>query len=143
MVVELGQVQLILTTVLLLLPSRCPDIGCQESKEVEVIPDSLKKSLDFAQDAAKNCQQSTSLHLSGFWLGFFLGASLVVLITIISYSCYRFLLRALSPQPAHEPAHAITSGNLRLAQQAPLSLPAPAVEVRPATPSDLRALGLA
>ena len=143
MVVDLAQVQLILTTVLLLLPNRCPDLSCPEARETEVIPDSLKKSLEFAQDSAKSCQKSTSLHLSGFWLGFFLGAILVALITIISYTCYRCLLRAVSSQSSHEPALAITSGNLRVAQQAQLSLPAAAAEARPATPSDLRALGLA
>ena len=143
MVVDLGHLQLLVSAVLLLVPSRCPDTRCPEAKEVEVIPESLKQSLEFAQDSAKKCQQSSSFQISGFWLGFFVGASLVVLIISLSYCCYRTLLRAVSSPSAHEPARSITSGNLRLAQQAPLSLPAPAAEVRPATPSDLRALGLA
>lgn len=146
MVPELSYLNLLLSSLLLFWPTSCPDLVCPAPQTIEVIPQSIKASLDFAHSAASECSASTrrGYTFSGFWLGFFLGVLATLCLTSVTYLCYRLLVRI---QPASTPARAITSGNLRLAQQAAfqppqLALPGPAVS-RPATPADLRALGLA
>jgi hypothetical protein len=146
MVPELSYLNLLLSTLLFLWPSGCPDLACPGPQTIEVIPQSIKDSLDFAHSAARECSASSrrGLTFSGFWLGFLLGVFATMCLTSVTYLCYRLLVRTL---PATSPSRAITSGNLRLAQQAalpsaPLASLGPA-EARPATPADLRALGSA
>ena len=44
---------------------KCPDLVCPETKISEIIPDSVKESLDFAQQAARACQDLVA-HFENF-----------------------------------------------------------------------------
>jgi hypothetical protein len=113
---------------------------------VERIPESVKNSLEFAQEAARECRDGAvkeprigTPSFSGFWFGFALGALTACFMLLITYVLIQLLSRALSQL---KPGRAITSGNLQAAQAALPRSTALALEGRPATPSDLRALGL-
>ena len=99
------------------------------------MPQAPTTALEFSQRIAEDCSQQRSLYVSGFWLGFFCGCCVMLTATMISYGIYRAILRLA---PACSPARSITAENLRQAR----ALPAPAEEPKPATPADLRALGL-
>ena len=144
MVVGLAnQAQLALLSLLFIWPSsRCPDVTCSGPRAIEVIPDSVKESLEFAHESARRCQDGevkVPVLYSGFWYGFALGVFVSTLILLILYICIRCSIRAFA---LLQPGRAITSANLEAAKALPRSLPA-VLENRPATPSDLRALGLA
>jgi hypothetical protein len=149
MVAELANsVQVVLLSLLCLWPSsKCPDLICSDARVVERIPESVKNSLEFAQEAARECREVAAKEprigtpsFSGFWFGFALGALAACSMLLITYLLLQFLSRALLHL---QPGRAITSGNLKVAQAALPSPTATALENRPATPSDLRALGLA
>jgi hypothetical protein len=141
MVPDLSYLNLVLTSLLLLWPTNCPDLACPASRTIEIIPQTIKDSLDFAHAAANDCSKTSKQSFSffGFWLGFVCGVLAMVCLIGLVYLVYRLLVR---PRPASLPARAIASGDFRLAQQAALPSALP-VENRPATPADLRALGLA
>ena len=146
MVAEIvNSAQLVLLSLLCIWPSpKCPDTACTQDRVVERIPETVKKSLEFAHEAARECREaapkesaSVSFGYSGFWFGVAVGALVTCFMLLITYLVSQCLTRALSHLP---PGRAITSGNLQAALPSSSAI---ALENRPATPSDLRALGLA
>ena len=125
----------VLSATLLLWPSSTPTLSCPGPVVTEIVPQALTRAMEFSQKMAEDCSQERSLSVSGFWFGFFCGCCVMLIATMISYDIYRAILRVA---PACSPARSITAENLRQAR----ALPAPAEEPKPATPADLRALGL-
>ena len=114
---------------------------------MEVLLETVKQSLQFAHEAARECHEAPAKDCvqvapgySGFWFGVAVGAVvscfMLPLICLIS----QCLTRAI---PYLQPGRAITLGNLETAKATLPSSPSIALENRPATPAALRALGLA
>ena len=129
MLAELSDsIQLALTGLLVVWPSKPAVCTCSGAGQCS----GLQDSLTFCQKAARECR--SRVHFSDFWLGFLCG--LVVALVALAFDCFLQPLFARSSSPAAAPE--------RVPQAQRAREPAAAVvEIQPATPARLRALGLA
>ena len=141
MLPEISYLQLAISSLLLVWPSRCPSLSCPETVITERIPESLTSSLTFAQDSATECQRRLT-GLWGFWFGFLCG--LLFAAVLVGFICLMrgLILHVLTTRPS---ARAFTATNILQAHSLPALQYTPASssrDLQPATPAQLRAAGL-
>ena len=122
--------QLFLTGLLVVWPAKPATCHCSGAASHSL---ALEDSLTFCQETARECR--AKVQLSGFWLGFICG----LLVSSVLLACFWFLRRCLG---RIAPTAAVAERPQPQPQRG-LEAAAAVIEIQPATPARLRALGLA